>query len=135
MSKWDTCATGHPDLYIPFFQIGFELLRAQGILGYITVNSFTKSLNGRGIRNYFHEKQVELKIIDFEDEQIFNSRMTYTAICFLSNNQSLYLFFFFRRLIHFCSIHLSYLFYLSLCYYCIPLWLFYSNSHEKTNKR
>lgn len=88
MSKWDTCATGHPDLYIPFFQIGFELLRAQGILGYITVNSFTKSLNGRGIRNYFHEKQVELKIIDFEDEQIFNSRMTYTAICFLSNNQS-----------------------------------------------
>ena len=88
MSKWDTCSTGHPDLYIPFFQIGFELLRPKGILGYITVNSFIKSLNGRGIRNYFHEKHIELKIIDFEDEQIFNSRMTYTAICFLSNNQS-----------------------------------------------
>lgn len=33
MSKWNTCATGHPDLYIPFFQIGFELLRPKGILG------------------------------------------------------------------------------------------------------
>lgn len=88
ISKWSTCKIGHPDLYIPFFQIGFELLRPKGILGYITVNSFTKSLNGRGIRSYFHEKQVDLKIIDFEDEQIFNSRTTYTAICFLSKSQS-----------------------------------------------
>ena len=47
ISKWSTCKIGHPDLYIPFFQIGFELLRPKGILGYITVNSFTKSLNGQ----------------------------------------------------------------------------------------
>ena len=65
ISKWSTCKIGHPDLYIPFFQIGFELLRPKGILGYITVNSFIKSLNGRGIRSYFHEKQVDLKIIEF----------------------------------------------------------------------
>ncbi len=88
ISKWSTCETGHPDLYIPFFQIGFDLLRPNGILGYITVNSFIKSLNGRGARSYFHEKQVDLKIIDFEDEQIFRSRTTYTSICFLSKRQS-----------------------------------------------
>lgn len=83
MNNWSTCKTGHPDLYIPFFQIGFELLNENGILGYITVNSFMKSVNGRAIREYFKEKKVDLKIIDFEDEQIFISRMTYTSICFL----------------------------------------------------
>lgn len=88
MLNWSTCSSGHPDLYIPFFQIGFELLKPNGILGFITVNTFTKSLNGRAIRRYFHEKQVNLKIIDFGDEQIFNSRMTYTAICFLINTIS-----------------------------------------------
>lgn len=88
MSKWSTCSTGHPDLYIPFFEIGFSLLSKNGILGYITVNSFIKSVNGRAIRKYFQDNKVDLKILDFEDEQIFNSRMTYTAICFLSNNKS-----------------------------------------------
>lgn len=88
MSKWETCSTGHPDLYIPFFQIGFELLKPNGILGYITVNTFIKSLNGKAIRKYFNDKQINLKIIDFEDEQIFKSRTTYTSICFLTNKIS-----------------------------------------------
>jgi len=44
MKKWSTCRTGHPDLYIPFFQIGYELLNKSGILGYITVNSFINSV-------------------------------------------------------------------------------------------
>jgi hypothetical protein len=26
IKKWSVCSTGHPDLYIPFFQIGYELL-------------------------------------------------------------------------------------------------------------
>lgn len=88
MNNWSTCKTGHPDLYIPFFQIGYELLKPNGILGYITVNSFIKSVNGRAIREYFKEKRVYLKIIDFEAEQIFASRMTYTSICFLTNKIS-----------------------------------------------
>ena len=88
MKAWTTCSTGHPDLYIPFFQIGYELLRKDGILGYITVNTFIKSLNGRAIRQYFSDQKVYLEIIDFEDEQIFNSRMTYTSICFLQNKTS-----------------------------------------------
>lgn len=88
MSKWDTCSTGHPDLYIPFFEIGYKLLNANGILGYITVNSFIKSVNGRAIRKFFQDNMVDLKIIDFEDEQIFDSRMTYTSICFISKEKS-----------------------------------------------
>ena len=86
MKNWSSCKSGHPDLYIPFFQIGYELLSLKGILGYITVNSFIHSVNGRAIREYFEEKQASLKIVDFGDEQIFNSRMTYTCLCFIQRD-------------------------------------------------
>ncbi|MFK5970645.1 MAG: N-6 DNA methylase [Candidatus Marithrix sp.] len=85
IDNWTTCSTGHPDLYIPFFQIGFELLKPKGVLGFITVNSFINSVNGRAIRKYFETKRALLKIIDFGDEQIFKSRMTYTCICIIQN--------------------------------------------------
>ncbi|SHG39334.1 Eco57I restriction-modification methylase domain-containing protein [Flavobacterium defluvii] len=83
LQNWAVCASGNPDLYIPFFQIGFESLAPNGILGYITMNSFFKSLNGRALRSYFEENNVAVKIIDFGTLQIFQSKSTYTCICFL----------------------------------------------------
>lgn len=88
MSEWSVCKSGHPDLYIPFFQIGYELLKKGGVLGFITVSTFIKSLNGRAIREYFSENKTLLKIIDFEDEQIFDGRTTYTCLCFLEKKES-----------------------------------------------
>jgi adenine-specific DNA-methyltransferase len=83
LRKWSVAGTGHPDLYIPFFQIGFESLSADGILGLITVNTFIKSINGRALRQYFETAQVNLEIINFGGEQVFRDRNTYTCICFL----------------------------------------------------
>ena len=88
MKNWSSCKTGHPDLYIPFFQIGYELLKKNGVLGYITVNSFIHSVNGRAIREYFEEQKALLKIVDFGDEQLFQSRMTYTCLCFIQKNSN-----------------------------------------------
>jgi methylase of polypeptide subunit release factors len=88
MQNWSSCSTGHPDLYIPFFQIATELLKENGLLGYITVNSFINSVNGRAIRQYFVDKEVGLEIIDFGSEQIFKGRLTYTCLCFIENNCS-----------------------------------------------
>lgn len=88
MQNWSVCKSGHPDLYIPFFQIGYELLKKNGVLGFITVSTFIKSLNGRAVRNFFSEKNILLKIIDFEDEQIFEDKTTYTCICFLEKKPS-----------------------------------------------
>lgn len=84
LKDWSVCSSGNPDLYIPFFQIGLENLSKDGVLGYITMNSFFKSLNGRALREYFHKNNISLKIIDFGSEQIFESKNTYTCICFLS---------------------------------------------------
>ncbi|MGJ1313354.1 HsdM family class I SAM-dependent methyltransferase [Sphingobacterium multivorum] len=82
---WEVCTTGNPDLYIPFFQIGYENLAENGILGYITMNTFFKSLNGRALRSYFERNNISIKIIDFGTQQIFKSKSTYTCICFLEN--------------------------------------------------
>ena len=65
LKNWDTCNIGLTDLYIPFFQIGIENLKSNGILGYITMNTFFKSLNVRLLRKYFQEKKLEFDIIDF----------------------------------------------------------------------
>lgn len=83
LTKWSVSSTGHPDLYIPFFQICHTYLKDNGILGYITVNTFFKSINGRAIRKYFSDNKIQLKIIDFAGEQVFKSRSTYTCLCFI----------------------------------------------------
>ena len=89
--NWSVCASGNPDLYIPFFQIGYENLAENGILGFITMNTFFKSLNGRALRNYFEENRISIRIIDFGTLQIFKSKSTYTCICFLENSQQNYI--------------------------------------------
>ncbi|WP_422355165.1 HsdM family class I SAM-dependent methyltransferase [Roseivirga pacifica] len=85
---WEVSASGHPDLYIPFFQIGIENLVPNGILGFITMNTFFKSVNGRALRQYFQDQPVSLKILDFGGNQIFQSKSTYTCICFIQNAPS-----------------------------------------------
>lgn len=86
--NWSVAKSGNTDLYIPFFQIGFENLSSNGILGFITMNTFFKSLNGRALREYFKKNSVTIKIIDFGTYQIFKSRSTYTCICFIEKDKS-----------------------------------------------
>lgn len=88
LKNYEVCKTGLTDLYIPFFQIGVENLNKNGVLGYITMNSFFKSLNGRALREYFQKKQIPLQILDFAGEQVFKSKSTYTCICFIQNKKS-----------------------------------------------
>jgi len=88
LDNWKVCKSGHPDLYIPFFQIGIENLTSNGILGYITMNTFFKSVNGRALREYFQENQFNFKIIDFGNNQIFKSKSTYTCICLIEKSKS-----------------------------------------------
>lgn len=88
MKLWKVSSTGKPDLYIPFFEIGMENLNPTGILGYITVNTFYKSLNGRAVRDYFSSNEFDLTIIDFGGEQLFKNRSTYTCICIIGKDKN-----------------------------------------------
>ncbi len=88
LKNWSVSKSGKSDLYIPFFEIGLENLKKDGILGYITVNTFYKSLNGRSVRSYFSRNKFDLTIIDFRGEQLFKNRSTYTCICLISKLES-----------------------------------------------
>jgi hypothetical protein len=85
LKNWEVCQSGNTDLYIPFFQIAIENLAKDGVLGFITMNSFFKSLNGRDLRDFFHRKLLAISILDFGSEQVFKSKSTYTCICFVEN--------------------------------------------------
>ncbi len=91
LEKWEVCKSGHPDLYIPFFQIGIETLSSDGVLGFITMNSFFKSLNGRALRDYFQRLSLNFKIIDFGAEQVFKSKNTYTCICLIEKSKKAFI--------------------------------------------
>lgn len=88
LSNWRVCASGHPDLYIPFFEIGMTNLANKGFLGFITMNTFFKSVNGRALRDYFQQEKFRFRIIDFGGHQIFHSKSTYTCICFIEKIKS-----------------------------------------------
>lgn len=92
VKKWEVSQSGKADMYIPFFQIGIENLVENGILGYITVNNFYRSVNGRALRKYISQHGYNVYLIDFGAEQIFHGRSTYTCLCFIQkvNNGVLY---------------------------------------------
>lgn len=83
LCKWSVSSSGKADLYLPFFQIALENLADNGILGYITVNNFYRSLNGKSFREYMSARSLDMVIIDFGSEQVFRKRSTYTCLCFI----------------------------------------------------
>lgn len=83
LKKWSVAKYGKADLYIPFFQIALENLKKNGWLGYITVNNFYRSLNGRGVREYFSTNKFNLMMIDFGSNKCFEQGQP-TLVCVLS---------------------------------------------------
>lgn len=86
ISNWSV-VTGNVDLYIPFYQLGMELLRDNGIMGYISPNTFLQSVNGRGLRNYIRDNNYNMKIINFKDSQRFNGVTHYTCISIVNKGR------------------------------------------------
>ena len=84
---WSTSKVGNADLYIPFFEIGLTALNENGLLGYITVNTFFKSVNARTLRKYFAENHLSLSIVDFGQQLVFKKKLAYTCLAFMSKKQ------------------------------------------------
>lgn len=84
LSQWQVARCGNPDLYLPFFEIAYSILRYDGVIGYITLNSFFKSVNARLLRKFFREHSVSLEILDFGDQLVFEKKLAYTCITMIS---------------------------------------------------
>lgn len=83
LNSYEVCKTGNSDLYIPFFQIATDMLKDCGRLGFITMNTFMRSVNGRAIRKYFSLNKYAISIVDFRGYQVFESKNTYTCLFYL----------------------------------------------------
>lgn len=90
LKNWSVAKNGNTDLYIPFFEIGDKYLKEGGIIGFITVNSFFRTLNARTLRQFFQLKSYDFKIIDFGHAQLFGNRATYSCICIIKKTKSKY---------------------------------------------
>lgn len=78
--KWETAKYGNTDLYIVFYELALKILKHNGIIGYITINSFFSSLNAKGLRKLIKDSNVCFTIYNFEDKQLFSNVQSYTCI-------------------------------------------------------
>ena len=85
LSGWSV-VTGNVDLYIPFYQLGMEMLRKDGMLGYISPNTYLQSVNGRGLRNYIRDVKASVEIINFKETQNFPGITSYTCVTLIKMN-------------------------------------------------
>lgn len=81
---------GDTDLFIPFIELGIELLKPEGKMGYITPNSYFTSYAGKELREFLQSKKLIEEIVDFDYYQIFEGITTYTAIIIISNKEKKY---------------------------------------------
>ncbi|WP_285046568.1 Eco57I restriction-modification methylase domain-containing protein [Lactococcus petauri] len=80
LSRFSKTVFGVPDLYVPFFEIGMNILIDGGIGAYITPNTFLRSLNGKKLRSFLENESQEVRLINFENEQVFDGIQHYSTI-------------------------------------------------------
>lgn len=80
LSRWQVARCGNADLYLPFLEIAYSILCEDGVLGYITLNSFFKSVNARLLRSYFRNSNTAIEIVDFGHQLVFGKTLAYTCI-------------------------------------------------------
>ncbi|EIJ42175.1 type I restriction-modification system methyltransferase subunit [Beggiatoa alba B18LD] len=76
---------GVVDLYAYFFELGFKLLKPQGMLGFICSSTFFKTSSGKPLREFLQKTATLTKVVDFGDLQIFEGVTTYPAILIFKN--------------------------------------------------
>lgn len=80
------CNGGMTDIYLAFFEIGFNMLNANGQLCYITPNSWINSVAGVNLRDYIQTHKNLVTLIDFGHFQVFDNVTTYSMIAHFKKN-------------------------------------------------
>ncbi len=82
LQKQYECYTGIADIYVYFYERGFQILKEGGILSYISPNKYFRSGYGQKLRQFLGSKTVISQLIDFGDAPVFNA-ITYPSIIIL----------------------------------------------------
>ena len=75
------------DLYIVFYELGFNLLKENGILSYITSNKWFKAKYGKELREYLLKNTNILKIIDYNGVKIFETATVDSCVCIIKKEK------------------------------------------------
>lgn len=75
---------GTIDIYLSFFEMGFKMLKTNGILAYITPNSYLHNSSYSLFREFLKEERNLDTLIDFKSNKLFDGYSTYTAISIFS---------------------------------------------------
>jgi len=87
-TKKYTSAVGTYDIYVLFIEKSFDLLKENGLLGFINPNKYFYSDYGSALRKLICEKHDIHTIIDFNEFQVFDEATTYTTVnIFRRSNQ------------------------------------------------
>ncbi|MDD5613084.1 MAG: N-6 DNA methylase, partial [Gallionella sp.] len=81
-------ASDRADLYCYFFELGINLLKEGGRLGYISSSTFFKTGSGEPLRRFLLEQTRLRAVVDFGDLQVFEGVTTYPAILVLEKTAS-----------------------------------------------
>jgi adenine-specific DNA-methyltransferase len=77
---------GTIDIYLSFFEMGFIMQKKEGLLGYITPNSYLHNSSYNLFREYLKDEKLVSQLIDFKANKIFKGFSTYTAITIIKKN-------------------------------------------------
>ena len=72
--------TGTADIYIYFYEKGYNLLKEDGILSYITSNKWTRAKYGKNFREFLLKNTDLLSYIDFNGVKVFESATVDTSV-------------------------------------------------------
>jgi len=75
------------DKYFLFIERGLNLLKPNGLFGYIVPSKFTKVGAGKKLREFLASKKEVKQIISFGANQIFQDKTTYTCLLILKKTE------------------------------------------------
>ena len=78
--RYISFSEGNADIYLPFIERAFEVLRPDGALSYIMPHRFWANDYGKQIRNLLSSTYKVSEVLNFRAEQVFDGPTTYTTI-------------------------------------------------------
>jgi hypothetical protein len=75
------------DIYCLFYEQGFNLLKPNGVLTYITSNTWMRTKFGELLRSFFTKQTQTVSLLNFEDTKIFRTATVETNIILSKNSQ------------------------------------------------
>ena len=78
---------GMADLYVIFYEIGINMLGENGMLGFISPNTFIRNASQQKFRDFLIQNKYISAIYDFGASKIFPDADIYTCICLIGKDK------------------------------------------------